>query len=327
MHKNKSLKRSAFLMTIIVMAGICCQKIEKGFLSDRIYYQQNPLVAAQGSITVSAAIQSDGSSNPLSVKITKIYDSTGAEVDSMLLKQDSIPGFSGSVSYLDSTLDLLSKKIGYTTAAPLSVSPIGGRIQLTPATQFVTPGTYTMDVEVSNIRGVKYVPQACQIIIVPKYSNDTIQPGSYAGHLDSNNVYNGTLIAAPIVSVAYYPSSTNKIVYKWIDKNGLVFNPSKYGITGRKNRWTFKNFDPYYPQVLTDTSVEYQFPKVPNEFPIFANPGLNGVVPRGDFGTFFAIPKAANNSGYSFFTFTDIAFFSQGLYIVTIQQPDVTFNP
>jgi hypothetical protein len=327
MFRKKSSIKFIISFALVCVAGIYCKKIEKGFLSDRIYYQQNPLITGQGSVTVSAPIQSDGSTNPLTVIIKAITDASGANVDSMLLKKDSIPGFSGAITYEDSTIDLLNKKITYTTAAPLSVSLIGGRIQLTPATIFVTPGTYNMAVEVSNVRGTKYLPQACQIIIGAKTSNDTVQAGSYAGYVDSNNRYNGTLIAAPIVSVAYYPTSYNKIVFKWIDKNGLVFNAKKYGVQNRVGRWRFKQFDPYFPEVLTDTAVEYQFPKVPNVFPIFQNPGLNGIIPRGDFGVFFVIPKAANQSGYGFFTFFDVAFYSQGLYVVTIQQPDIVFNP
>ena len=327
MFKTKYSATFILSAIIILLAGVCCQKIEKGFLSDRIYYQQNPLVTGQGSVTVSSPIQSDGSTNPLTVVITGIKDASGANVDSMLLKKDSIPGFSGSVTYEDSTLDLLSKKIAYTTAAPLSVNSIGGRIQLTPATLFVTPGIYTMDVDVSNVRGTKSIPNACQIIIGPKTSNDTTLAGSYAGYVDSSNVYNGTLIGSPIVSIEYYPSAENKIAFKWIDKNGMVFNAKKYGVRNRVGRWSFKQFDPYYPQVLTDTAVEYQFPKVPNVFPVFTNPGLNGIIPRGDYGVFFVIPKAANTSGFGFFTFFDVAFYSQGLYVVTIQQPDITFNP
>jgi hypothetical protein len=94
----------------------------------------------------------------------------------------------------------------------------------------------------------------------------------------------------------------------------------------RTNRWNMKNFDPYYPEVLTDTSAEYQFPSVPNQFPVFSNPGVNGVIPRGNYGTFWAMPAAANSTGSAIFAFVDMAFFVKGTFVVTVTLTDVAWN-
>lgn len=324
-----------YKLTIIGYAGIClaivllatgCEKVEKGFLSDNMYYVENPLTTSQGSVTVSSSIVADGSTAPLQVELMKVVDEKGNDMDSILTRTDSIMGFSGSVSYLDSTLDLLNKKIQTTAAKPLSINPIGGRIQLTPATRFVPVGAYTIDVRVTNIRGTRDLPQACNIVITGSGSPDTIYAGTYAGEFDPSTGTYLSGLANPTVNVSYSAGDINKIVYKFVDKNGKLYNGKNWGIGTRNHRWNMKQFDPYYPEVLTDTSVEYQFPTVPNQFPAFVNPGVNGVIPRGNYGTFFAMPAASNSTGSAIFAFVDMAFFKRGVFIVTVTFSDVAWN-
>ena len=87
-----------------------------------------------------------------------------------------------------------------------------------------------------------------------------------------------------------------------------------------------KQFDPYYPEVTTDTSVEYQFPSVPNQFPVFANPAINGIVSRGNYGTFFAMPAGSNSLNAPVYIFLDMAFFKQGTFVVEVGLPDVAWK-
>lgn len=322
-------------LTITRYAGIClaiaalftgCEKVEKGFLSDNMYYVENPLTTSQGSVTVSSSIVADGSTGPLQVELTRVIDGKGNDVDSVLTKTDSIMGFSGSVSYLDSTLALLGKKIQTTAAKPLSVNSIGGRIQLTPATQYVPAGTYSIDIKVTNIRGTRTIPQACNIVILSAGSPDTAYAGTYAGTFNPSTGSFLTGLANPTIDVSYSATATNQIIYKFLDKNGKLYNAKTWGIGTRKNRWNMKQFDPYYPEVLTDTSVAYQFPSVPNQFPAFVNPGVNGVIPRGNYGVFYAMPAASNSTGAAIFAFFDMAFFKLGTFVVTVQFQDVTWN-
>ena len=87
-----------------------------------------------------------------------------------------------------------------------------------------------------------------------------------------------------------------------------------------------KEFDPYYPQVLTDTSVEYQFPDVPNQFPVYPNPGLPPIIPRGTYGVFPAIPAAFNSTGSPLTVFLDQAFLEKGTFIVTVKFTDISWK-
>ena len=327
-------KLCMFKLTITGYAGIClaiaalftgCKKVEQGYLSDNMYYVENPLTASQGGVTVSSSIVADGSTAPLQVELTRVVDWKGADVDSILTKTDSVLGFSGAVSYQDSTLDLLNKKIRNIGVKPLSINLTGGRIQLSPATQYVPLGAYTIDIKVTNIRGTRNIPQACNIVIAPS-SPDTIYSGTYGGVIDppTGNYLAG--IATPLVNVSYSATATNKIIYKFVDKNGKLYDPKTWGIGTRKYRWNMKQFDPYYPEVLTDTSVEYQFPTVPNQFPVFANPGVSPIVARGNYGTFYAMPAASNSLGAAIFAFTDISFLKSGTFVVTVTLTDVAWN-
>ena len=324
--RNNNIKPLIYLSLAVMLGFIGCKKVETGYISDNMYYIENPLMTTQGAITVSSSIVEDGSTDPVSVELTKVTDENGNDVMTLLTKMDSIMGFSGSVTFLDSTLDLLSKKISVTAAVPLSVNPIGGRIQLTPATQFVPVGTYTIDVKVSNIRGTRTIPNACKIIISGEGSPDTVYAGTYAGTLDNVTLGYAAALANPNISVTYTPSETNKLVYKFFDKNGQVYDPKTGGIFARPHRWSMKQFDPYYPEVLTDTSVEYQFPSVPNQFPAFVNPGVNGIIPRGNYGVFPAFPAASNDSGHPIFVFLDMAFFQQGTYIINTTFTDIAWK-
>lgn len=310
---------------LALFCGWSCEKVKPGYLSSDLFYVQNPLVAARGANTVSGALQVNGSTTPIYVEVVKIVDANGNRVDSLLATKGSFPGFSDAISAADSTLDLLNKKIVQVTAPAVSVNPQGGRIQVSPASKAIPMGTYTLDIKVSNSSGSVMLPGACKIVVGASIPPDTVYSGAYAGTLDALGNYSGGL-ANPNVAVQYIPSSTNKIVFKWVDKNGKVYDAKVHGIDVRKGRWNFRNFDPYYPQVLTDTSVEYQYPTVPNEFPAFPNNGSDGTTPRGNFGCFFKLSAGSNSTGSAMFTFSDIAFFSQGLYIVTIGLTDVSFN-
>lgn len=327
MHRNRY--RGSFILCSALScltAFVGCQKTEKGFISDNIFYRENPLTATQGAVKVSAPLVSDGSTNPLAVQLVKVTNERGEDMTAAVTKPFEILGFSAPVTHLDNTVELLNKKITKTQAKPITVGEVGGRIQLTPATQFIPAGTYTLDLNVSNVRGSRNMPNACRVILNGTGSPDTVYAGTYAGTFTESTGGFIANVATPDVQVTFIPGATNKLVYKFIDQNGKVYNPKANGLTVRKQRWSMKDFDPYYPEVLTDTSAEYQFPVVPNQFPVFQNPGENGIIPRGNYGVFPAFPSSHNTTGYGVFVFLDMAFFKQGTFIITSTFSDVSWK-
>lgn len=312
--------------TLVICTVLACTKVEKGFLSPNLYYLENPLTTTQGSVTTSSPLVVDGSTTPMTVELLKVTDENGNDVTSIVTKEDSIMGFSGAVTYLDSTLELLNKKITTTAAVPISVNEMGGRIQLTPATAGIAAGNYKISVRATNMRGTRELMDACTIVVSGSGPAFVDYGGTYAGTF---NAATGGFIGDVSVTnpqVAYNAGGTNKIVYKFYDMDGKLYNAKAGGITSRKLRWSMKEFDPYYPQVLTDTSVEYQFPDVPNQFPVFPNPGMNGIIPRGNYGVFPAVPAAANSTGNPVFVFLDNAFFQNGTYIITVKFTGISWK-
>jgi hypothetical protein len=64
-------------------------------------------------------------------------------------------------------------------------------------------------------------------------------------------------------------SGPNKIVFKFLDKNGTPFSPANGEVAHRSGRPSFADWDPYYPEVATDSSFEYKYPSMVPEFPVF----------------------------------------------------------
>lgn len=325
------MRKNVFnIYTFLLIAGIAvmvaaCEKVVHGYLSDQIFYQVNPFDVQQGQTVVSASLITNGSTQPLHVQMLALKDENGKNVDTAFTNPQLIKTFTSTVTYLDSTLDLLNAKLKDSLVAPFSIAEIGGRLQFTSATKYLTGGTYHLDISVSNVRDTKVLTDAC-----------TINIGDNAAYVNYGGEYTGTFdpltggyiadAGAPVITVDFTPGDAGKIIYKFVDKNDNVYNPKANGLTLRTNRWTMKNFDPYYPEVVTDNSIEYQFPEVPNQFPVFENPGINGVIPRGNYGVFPAIPASHTDLGSPVFVFMDLAFYKRGTYVVTTKFTGVAWK-
>jgi hypothetical protein len=302
---------------LLLTAGGCLKK-DVGFLSDYLYYVENPVVIRPGVPKSTATIEADGSSSPLQVKIVAIRDVKGASADSQFFRGYELPSFAGTVTYADSTLALLDKKLIKDTLAPLKVFSPGGRMQFSGATRYLNAGNYTVDFEVSNTRGVKRLNNLVTFQLLPV--SDTLYGGEYAGYSNADGVSISTFAENPVISISYQPSTERRVVFKFYDAQGKLYNVAKGGIGTRKGRWNFRHFAPYYPEVRTDTSVEYKYPSVPGEFPVYKVPDNIGITGRGNYGTFFAIPGSqVTGATYDLYIFTDQAFFKDGIHTISIR--------
>lgn len=310
-HSNIFRLGAGLMVSACVLAG--CQKIEKGFLSDSIYYVENPFVVQQGITATSATLVADGSTNPLHVKLLGIRDQkTGAGADSMFLKPQLMSTYLSAISYTDSTLALLKAKLKDSLVAPFSVNGIGGRLQFTQTTKFVDPGVYTIDVGVSNIKGEKILRNACDIHIIPATTDDTLTYKSWTTMDDAGTFYTpATTLQMDIVRVGQGP---DKIIFRWKDKNGVFFNPAKGEVKPRAGRPYFAHWDPYYPEVKTDSSIEYQYPQGVPEFPVYPATSIgydNGIC-------YYQVQKNAADIGQYINTVSSIKYFTtRGTYIIT----------
>lgn len=326
MYNQRIFKHFIICFGGILLSIYGCQKVPKGFLSDNIYYAVNPFSVPQSITTVSAPMVTDGSTSPLNVKLLAIKNvATSADVSKIFLTPDTIRIYKGSVTSNDSTLALLNSKLKDSTVAPFSVNSVGGRLQFTQATQYVSQGKYAIDVEVSNIRGSRIINNACLINITPTVADTLL----YKAYSQSDSLFTSfsTVAASNFnVNISRNPAGPNKIVFVWKDKTGQKFNPAKGEIKGRPNRPNFTDWNPYYPQIKTDTSIEYRYPQGVPILPVFANPakypGFNDGI------SYYTINGKNVDAGKNVnTTFTIKYFATKGTYYVTLNMADIARKP
>ena len=278
MFKNNIFGAIAVCVALLMGAG--CAKTIHGYLSDDIYYQVNPFVVQQGVTTVSAALVLNGSSAPLHVKLSALLDSAGNNADSILMKPQSIITYKSPVTSDDTTLALLQAKINDSLVRPFNIAEIGGRLQFTAATSYVPTGTYTMDLTVSNINGERYMKNACTILMEPLTITSSTGYFSYRPNDPS-----GTTQLFRTESDPFYSSfdiqreetqGETRIIQKFVDKNGVPFNPKAGEVSDwsnvAKGTTSFPKLSywaPFYAPVYTDSTIVTQLPNLPVSFPYF----------------------------------------------------------
>ncbi len=320
---NNKIKFSALLLICGITVMYSCSKIEKGFLSENLFYVENPFFVTQGVTSVSSSLVVDGSTVPLDVELLKITDkASGQNVDSIFLKPQELQVFTGSVSYTDSTVEGLRSKLKDSMVAPFSVNPQGGRLQFTGTSTFIPQGVYSIDIAVSNVRGKRTLENACDITVIPTAFFVTTGT-SYNYLLDT--ISQGRTYTVPEITATRDENGPATISIKWIDEDGKVFNPANGEVLARPGLASFQNWDPYYKAQLTDTSFVFQYPDHVPEFPVF-NPASNGAGGvQGDYWCYYKIPAKfitapgqEARTGFSF-KFPNAV----GSYFVTIREVGV----
>ena len=308
-------------LSALALVGIffSCKKVTPGFISDYMYYSPNPLIATQGNVINSKALELDGTTGPVKVKLLAVRNSDTGQPAPDMLKEFTIKQFLGQITTADSTVALVNQKIVLKPAAPLEVSEIGGRITLSQATANVATGNYVIDVQVTNVKGTRDILNACKIQLLPK-ANFALDSGPFftTSDPDAETGFSGQ---APLpVTVTYDSKGPNKIRFVFLDKNGTAFNPSAGQVITRGDRGNFSQMNPYFPLVRTTTAMEWDFIDLPNGFPI--KDGNNGT------GNYYRIPARFTvenrNVNPVFFGFKAL---SAGSYTVTIRIPAITKKP
>lgn len=327
MRLNKfSLKTKVALAAasaLLIVVG--CNKVEKGYLSKDIFYLANPFEVSQGVTTTSESLVYNGSTAPLEVKVLSLTDSAGNDMDSTLTTPRSIVTFTGTVDYQDTTLEMLQAKLKDSLVAPFSVATIGGRLQFTMATSYVPTGSYYLSLYVSNVKGGETLPNICTINITPLQNTYTYvyKRLRYMNEDGTDAVATETALSYTMTHTS--GTSTSKIIYQFEDKNGKLFNPA----AGEVTRWvanypTMQDWDPYYKEVATDSSLEYQFPSVGLTFPFFGTTYIQGtqwIEPNAAL-TYYKIPGSATNDGRKIQVCTSFSFLTSGTYVMRVHMND-----
>ena len=317
----KLLPSVVFVCGLAALAAACTKNPGEGFLGNKFYYLSNPFTGIKGRVTTSVPIQADGSTYPLNVKLLEVRNRAGQATDA-LTKQYEIPIYKGEVTPADSTPALLAQKIGTAMYMPFNVNSNGGRLELTPATAMVDTGTYDFDVEVSNMRGTKTIKSVAKVLLNPPVPSQIIR--QFASTSPPNQ--EATLTTQSTFTVtAERRDGANKIIIKFADKNGALFNPKQGQVVPRVSvptalRYEFRQFAPYYPEEKTDTALVYTYPEKLPVFPLFQ---LNTAYLAS-----YRIPDLYNNLGVNInpeFSIrlypTDKIPFVSGTWIITNRMP------
>jgi hypothetical protein len=304
-----------------------CTKVVNGYLSNRIFYQVNPFYVQQGVTTASSSLVAEGSTQPLNVKLLSIVNAvSGESADSMFLHPDTIKTFAAAVLYTDTTLDMLNAKLKDSAVAPFSVNSIGGRLQFTQATSNVDTGSYNISLQVSNVRGTETLNNICQIDVIPIATIDTTLYWAWSTSDSAGNFF--TLPTALQMSVSFNPAGEDKIVYEFKDVNGNNFNPAAGEVIERVGRPNFHNWDPYYPMVLTDTSIEYAYPEGVPYFPAYSVTTIANGTTWASGETYYQVSYKHTNSRLNVNPVSEVNFYvTKGEYIITYYLNNVTRVP
>ena len=292
------MKKYKKIIIKIVLAAIgfpvfftACTKYQHGFLSPYVQYAVNEFSIIRGRVSTSYSLITDGSSIPLHVKWTHIYDSTGKVVDDIFSKKYPVAVWSAAYDPLtDKDYASIFAKRNIDSLPPIVVNESNGTISSNSASLNLPLGTYTMDLQVSNSSGTEELKNIMKIHIVDgkpletapeqgAFSISLLNAGTSAGAGAAGGGNNGVLFNGannPFVdfTVTRFADTPNVLIIKVTDGNGAVFNPKAGEIAKRPasglnpNPPFLQNLQDYAPDtyVVTDTSIAIKFPLVP--FPI-----------------------------------------------------------
>jgi hypothetical protein len=281
-----------YVASVAMLLGFGCKKPQEGYLSKVIVYSPNTLSALKGRVTTSAALLVDGSTNPMNVKLLATRNFyTKQPADSILLKKFEIAVYKGEVTQQDSTVEQVQSKIGKAMYSSFAINPLGGRMEVTPATNFIDTGTYEFDIEVSNIAGRREVKNAGVVKIVnPTTPYELISQSVTTSPTTSETFTTVTNFTTSIVRTS---AAENKVILKFVDKNGISFNPKAGQIVPRADRPDFKTYAPFYAEEKTDTALVYRYPTDLPTFPIYPEVNVSGGIYR--FVSYYRIKAAATD--------------------------------
>ena len=288
---SKIVIASALLMIICSGVFISCTKYGNGFLSPTVQYAVNQFTITKGRIATSYSLVTDGSSVPMHVRWTHIYDATGKMVDSMFSKKYLVPIWTAAYNPLtDTNYAKIIAKRGFAALEPIEVNESNGTIEANSGTIYLPTGSYTMDVEVTNAAGTEVLKNIMQINLVdgkgieldPEQGAfslslliaNTASGAGAAGGSNNGVMFNGANNPFASYTITRFADTPNVFIYKVMDKNGVVFNPKNGEIAKRPNSGLnpnppfLQNLQDYAPDTFlaADTAISLKYPLVP--FPI-----------------------------------------------------------
>lgn len=325
--------KNNFIYTCIIILGVLnsCKKIPNGNLSNIIRYETLPIEVPQGRSYVSDALNPEGSTKPLHIKLLNVYNkNSGEDVTDIFLQKYNFTVWTGLYdSRVDTTLELIDAKQKDSLIYPISINSVSGQLEANYTTINLPLGEFSFDLEISNEAGSAIYKEIGEFEIVeaPFYEIPTVR--STVAMMVGNESTTKTITSnSSHLVVEKISDDENKIIVRILDKNGNPFNPIEGEIVRRPNTGTTGG----YLQTMQDYSIESESFEDRMEF-------IYGVVPfplaslGNGFNYYYRIPAQyvvfdaslglpyntySCNARFSFQTFTP------GTYKIDVIVPQVT---
>lgn len=320
-----------FQNPILLFSAACllsaCTKVPNGFLSNIVRYEEDPVIINKGVPKVSSALNFDGSSKPTTITVVHYYDSAGTIVDDLFQKQYDVIQWSAAFDpRTDTTLEQIAAKQYNAQAPAVRINPSSGQVETNFQTLNIPNGDYWYDLQITNPSGTKLYPKIGHLRFAdPVYFQANADLGSppYNRLFKVGDESQVRTIAVPVVTVTRSADSPNMVVLKFVDKNGVPFNPKAGEIVRRPGLQIMADYA-LKPVQYFDDRMEFSFGLLP--FP-FASLG-NG------FNIYYRIPAPyfkADDPAYAAGEWSAnprFAFraFIPGKYEIVVMLPDVTHS-
>jgi hypothetical protein len=282
---------SIFVFIAVSGVIISCTKYGSGFISPDMQYAVNQFSITRGRQSVSYSLVTDGSSVPMTVKWTHIYDSTGNIVDDLFEKTYPVAIWTQVYdSKADTTYASIMAKQAVQEMQPININPTSGVLEANAGSYYLPLGNYSMDLQVTNSAGTEILKNIISIDIVDGLPLETApEQGAFslslliantasgagsAGGPNGGVMFNGVNNPFVDYTVTRFADTPNVLILKIMDRNGVPFNAGKGEIAKRPNSGInptppfLQNLQDYAPDTyqVSDSAISIKFPLVP--FPI-----------------------------------------------------------
>ena len=165
------------------------------------------------------------------------------------------------------------------------------------------------------MRGEKTLSNACTINLSALTTIDSIDYLACTTSPDAALSSTSNASSSFSCTIDYENTDDNKIIFKFYDKDNNLFDPAKGEVTGRSGRPSFSDWDPYYKPVLTDTSIEFEYPSGVPQMPMFDVSSYGTGFGRGII--YYQIPGSYTDIGQYINPVATIWYYkTEGTYIV-----------
>ncbi len=269
-------------IVILAMASLtwACRKIEVGYLSDYIKYQNPTLYLMPGTNTVTGPLMEDGSTMPLHVEMVEIRNSETGEVATDLLTERPVTTWKEVYDWeVDTTMAQLEKKLEITDQPAFKLNEVSGQMTWNTNTMYAEGTNYEFDLKISNVRGSKIYENIGQVELLPLESvtwngqtrlqikqigADGKTTTVYSKFENMDDLINGTSVAHQVNKLSDEGAPGIIVHLRTVDKNDVPFNPADGEVLGS---WPGYNL-PHLANASVDTEVLddeiiYKFPVLP----------------------------------------------------------------